>query len=65
LLVNIDVDDLKRGVAFYTAAFELIVGWRLGSAVVELRSGTASCDCPISSDTVSALSSSALADTTK
>jgi lactoylglutathione lyase len=36
LLVNIDVDDLERGIAFYTAAFDLRVGRRFGSAVVEL-----------------------------
>ena len=39
LLVNIDVDDLERGVAFYTGAFELTVGRRLGSGVVESRVG--------------------------
>ncbi|HET6583213.1 MAG TPA: VOC family protein [Nannocystaceae bacterium] len=36
LLVNIDVDDLERGIAFYTAAFQLRVGRRLGPTVVEL-----------------------------
>lgn len=36
LLVNIDVDDLERGIAFYTEAFGLRVGRRLGSAAVEL-----------------------------
>lgn len=43
LMVNIDVDDLERGVAFYTAAFELRVGRRIGSSIVELL-GT---DAPI------------------
>ncbi len=36
LLVNIDVDDLERAVRFYTAAFDLRVGRRLGLSVVEL-----------------------------
>jgi lactoylglutathione lyase len=36
LLVNIDVADLDRGVHFYTTAFELRVGRRLGSGIVEL-----------------------------
>ena len=36
LLVNIDVPDLARGVAFYTAAFGLGVGRRLGPGAVEL-----------------------------
>ncbi|MBW8726624.1 MAG: hypothetical protein JF625_15920 [Inquilinus limosus] len=36
LLVNIDVPDLKAGVAFYTAAFGLTVGRRFGGEVVEL-----------------------------
>src|SRR3954466_4747585 len=36
LLVNIDVDDTDRAVAFYTAAFDLRVGRRFGSAAVEL-----------------------------
>jgi predicted enzyme related to lactoylglutathione lyase len=37
LLVNIDVDDLDRAVAFYTTAFELTVGRRLeGGAMIEL-----------------------------
>jgi lactoylglutathione lyase len=36
LLVNIDVDDLERGIAFYTAAFDLHVGRRFDGAVVEL-----------------------------
>ena len=36
LLVNIDVDDLERGVAFYLAAFGLTVGGRFGGGMVEL-----------------------------
>jgi predicted enzyme related to lactoylglutathione lyase len=36
LLVNIDVDDLDRAVDFYTHAFPLTVGRRLGAEVVEL-----------------------------
>jgi catechol 2,3-dioxygenase-like lactoylglutathione lyase family enzyme len=35
-LINIDVDDLEKAVAFYTAAFGLQVGRRLGSGAVEL-----------------------------
>jgi predicted enzyme related to lactoylglutathione lyase len=35
-LINIDVDDLGRATAFYTAAFGLSVGRRLGSAGIEL-----------------------------
>lgn len=40
-LINIDVDDLDRAVAFYTTAFGLQVGRRLGPAVVELTGGGA------------------------
>jgi predicted enzyme related to lactoylglutathione lyase len=36
LLVNIDVDDLERAVAFYGHAFGLEPGRRLGDGVVEL-----------------------------
>lgn len=36
LLVNIDVDDLERGLAFYREAFGLEPGRRFGDAVVEL-----------------------------
>jgi predicted enzyme related to lactoylglutathione lyase len=36
LLVNIDVDDLRRAIAFYTSAFELRVGRRFGAGAVEL-----------------------------
>lgn len=41
LLVNIDVDDLDRGVAFYTAAFGLKVGRRLGRFAIELLGASA------------------------
>lgn len=41
LLVNIDVDDLDRAVAFYSAAFGLKAGRRLGADVVELLGGPA------------------------
>jgi predicted enzyme related to lactoylglutathione lyase len=33
LLVNIDVPDLERAIAFYTEAFELRLGRRLGETV--------------------------------
>jgi len=36
LSINIDVDDIERGVTFYTAAFELKVVRRLGPDIVEL-----------------------------
>lgn len=36
LLVNIDVDDLPRAIAFYTGAFDLRVGRRFGTDGVEL-----------------------------
>lgn len=36
LLVNIDVDDLKKGVEFYCAALGLHVGRRFGHDAVEL-----------------------------
>ena len=36
LLLNIDVPDLERGIAFYTAAFGLEVGRRFDSGFVEL-----------------------------
>lgn len=35
-LINIDVDDLERAVTFYTSAFGLRVGRKLGPSVVEL-----------------------------
>jgi predicted enzyme related to lactoylglutathione lyase len=41
VLVNVDVDDLDRGVAFYTAAFGLKVGRRFGTAGIELLGSTA------------------------
>jgi predicted enzyme related to lactoylglutathione lyase len=40
-LINIDVDDLERAIAFYTAAFGLSVGRRLGPAAGELIGSTA------------------------
>lgn len=36
LLINIDVPNVERGVAFYTQAFDLKVGRRLGADFVEL-----------------------------
>lgn len=36
LLVNIDVDDLEMAAAFYTTAFGLRVGRRLGTDAIEL-----------------------------
>lgn len=36
ILLNIDVDDMQRAVAFYTAAFELRVGRRFDTGFVEL-----------------------------
>lgn len=36
ILVNLDVDDLGRGVEFYTRALGLRVGRRFGTAAVEL-----------------------------
>ena len=36
LLVNIDVDDLDRAIAFYCGAFDLTIGRRFGSGGVEL-----------------------------
>ena len=41
LLVNIDVPDLERGIAFYTEALGLTVGRRFGPDFVELLG------CPI------------------
>ncbi|GAO03688.1 VOC family protein [Anaeromyxobacter sp. PSR-1] len=40
LLVNVDVDDLARAVAFYTQAFGLRVGRRFGGAAAELLGAT-------------------------
>jgi lactoylglutathione lyase len=39
LLVNIDVDDIERGVAFYTRAFGLTLGRRFDDSFVELTGG--------------------------
>src|SRR5687768_9330037 len=36
ILVNVDVDDRERAIAFYTSAFELRVGRRMGDDFVEL-----------------------------
>jgi predicted enzyme related to lactoylglutathione lyase len=36
LLVNIDVDDIERALRFYSEAFDLKVGRRLGNDFVEL-----------------------------
>jgi predicted enzyme related to lactoylglutathione lyase len=36
LLINIDVPDLQRGIAFYTAAFGLTLGRRFGNDMAEL-----------------------------
>ena len=38
-LVNLDVDDLERGVDFYSSLFGLQVGRRLGGFAVELLGG--------------------------
>jgi predicted enzyme related to lactoylglutathione lyase len=40
VLINIDVDDLDRAVAFYTALLELKVGRRFGRFGVELVGGS-------------------------
>lgn len=40
-LVNLDVDDLERGIRFYGTAFDLRVGRRFGTAGVELLGGPA------------------------
>ena len=40
LLVNIDVDDIDRAINFYTLAFNLTVGRRLGDVGVELIGGS-------------------------
>ncbi len=39
ILINIDVDDLQRATAFYTALFELRIGRRFGACGVELVGG--------------------------
>ena len=41
VLINIDVDDLEKAIAFYRAAFGLEVGRRFGSAGVEMLGGSA------------------------
>jgi catechol 2,3-dioxygenase-like lactoylglutathione lyase family enzyme len=39
-LINIDVDDLDRAVAFYTAALGLRIGRKFGRSAVELTDST-------------------------
>jgi predicted enzyme related to lactoylglutathione lyase len=39
-IVNVDVDDLEKGVEFYGAAFDLEVGRRFGRFGVELLGGS-------------------------
>src|SRR5688572_4992999 len=41
LLVNVDVDDLDKAIAFYCAAFGLTVGRRFGAGAVELLGSSA------------------------
>ena len=41
LLVNIDVDDLDRAIAFYTGAFDLRIGRRFGADGAELLGASA------------------------
>jgi predicted enzyme related to lactoylglutathione lyase len=41
ILINIDVDDLARATAFYTALLDLQVGRRFGDGGVELIGGAA------------------------
>lgn len=36
ILINVDVGDLERATAFYTAAFGLVPSRRFGDAIVEL-----------------------------
>jgi predicted enzyme related to lactoylglutathione lyase len=43
LLVNIDVDDLEKGIEFYCRAFRLRLGRRLGETVGELLGAS----CPV------------------
>ncbi len=40
LLANIDVDDLEKGIAFYTSAFGLKLGRRFGTEAAELLGST-------------------------
>ena len=41
LLANIDVDDLKKAIAFYQSAFGLTIGRRFGTSGVELLGSSA------------------------
>ena len=41
ILINIDVDDLDRAVAFYTSLLELKVGRSFGASGIELVGGSA------------------------
>jgi predicted enzyme related to lactoylglutathione lyase len=41
LLVNLDVDDLSKAIAFYSAVFDLRVGRRVGAAAVEMLGSSA------------------------
>ena len=41
LLVNVDVDDLEQGIAFYVGAFGLRPGRRFGESGIELLGGPA------------------------
>ena len=41
LLVNIDVDDLEKAIAFYCEAFGLRIGRRFGSGAMELLGSSA------------------------
>lgn len=41
LLVNLDVDDLEKAVAFYSAVFKLKVGRRFGPYAVEMLGSSA------------------------
>ena len=41
LLVNIDVSDLQRAIAFYTGAFDLRIGRKFGTDGVELLGASA------------------------
>ena len=41
LLVNIDVDDLEKAVAFYSQAFGLVVGRRFGAGGAEMLGSSA------------------------
>jgi lactoylglutathione lyase len=40
VLINIDVDDLDKAIAFYTHAFDLRIGRRFGAGGVELLGAT-------------------------